>query len=71
MLEIASDGSYKLNSQAIPRSSLHDRLLTVFTRRSERVLFLKAAGTLDFAVVVEAIDTAREATVDRVALMPR
>jgi biopolymer transport protein ExbD len=43
----------------------------VFGRRGERVLFVKAASALEFGVVAAAIDTARGANVDRVALMQR
>jgi hypothetical protein len=40
-------------------------------RRGERVLFVRAAGGLQFGVVALAIDVAHGANVDRVALMPR
>jgi biopolymer transport protein ExbD len=71
VLEIAGDGSYKLNSEAVVRSALRDRLVAVFERRGERVLFVKAAAGLAFAVVAAAIDTAHGANIDRVALLPR
>ena len=71
VLEIAGDGSYRLNSEAVGQSSLHDRLISVFGRRGERVLFVKAAGGLDFAVVAAVIDTAHGVNIDRVELMPR
>jgi biopolymer transport protein TolR len=71
LLEIAGDGSYRLNSQALAPSSRHDRLMTVFARRQERVLFVKGADTLEYSTVAAAIDTAHGARIDRVALMPR
>lgn len=71
VLEIASDGSYSLNSEAVTLSSLGQRLTTVFERRADRTLFLKAADSLDFAVIASAIDTAHSADIDRIALMPR
>jgi biopolymer transport protein TolR len=71
VLEVASDGSYSLNSQVVPRSLLRDRLITVFARRGQRVLFVKAAAALDFGVVAEAIDIAHGVNIDHVALMPR
>jgi biopolymer transport protein ExbD len=71
VLEIAGDGSYRLNSEAVVRSALRDRLVAVFERRGERVLFVKAATGLAFAVVAAAIDTAHGANIDRVALLPR
>jgi biopolymer transport protein ExbD len=51
VLEIAGDGSYRLNSEAVGRSVLRDRLVAVFERRGERVLFVKAAAGLEFVVV--------------------
>jgi biopolymer transport protein ExbD len=71
ILEIVGDGSYRLNSEAVVDSSLHDRLIAVFERRGERVLFVKAAAGLEFADVAAAIDTAHGVNIDRVALMPR
>jgi biopolymer transport protein ExbD len=71
VLEIAIDGSYRLNSQSIRQGTLRDRLSSIFERRSERLLFIKAADTLDYSVIATAIDTAHEAKIDRVALMPR
>ncbi len=71
VLEIAGDGSYLLNSRMVARSALRERLTAVFARRGERVLFVKAAGGLEFQVVADAIDTAQGVNIHRVALMPR
>jgi biopolymer transport protein ExbD len=71
VLEIRSDGAYSLNSQVVARSFLRQRLISVFARRGQRVLFVKAAAALDFGVVAEAIDTAHGVNIDHVALMPR
>ncbi len=71
VLEIASDGSYSLNSQAVAKHTLRERLIEVFARRGVRVLFVKAAAGLEFGVVADAIDVAHGVNVDRIALMPR
>jgi biopolymer transport protein ExbD len=71
LLEIAEDGAYRINSEKVDHASLHGRLVAVFARRGERVLFVKAASALEFGVVAAAIDTAHGANVDRVALMQR
>jgi len=71
VLEIAGDGSFRLNSLPVSQAALRDRLTTVFGRRGDRVLFVKAADSLDYSAVAGAIDTAHEARIDRVALMPR
>jgi biopolymer transport protein ExbD len=71
VLEIAGDGSFRLNSQPVSQSVLRDRLTAVFERGGARVRFVKAADSLDYSVVAGAIDTAHEARIDRVALTPR
>lgn len=71
VLEIAKDGGYRLNSQSVGQPALQDRLASVFERRADRVLFIKAADALDYSVVSTAIDAAHGAKIDRVALMPR
>ena len=71
VLQIASDGSYKLNSESVPRRDLRERLVHVFARRAKRAIFVKADDRLDFGVVAEAIDTAHEANISKVALTRR
>lgn len=71
VLEIASDGSLRLNSLPVSRAALGDRLTAVFERRGDRVLFVKAADSLEYSAVTMAIDTAHAARINRVALMPR
>lgn len=71
VLEIAANGSYRLNSEEVPQWSLRDRLTAVFERRGERVLFVKAADSVDYSAVTAAIDTAHGVKIDRVALVPR
>ncbi len=45
--------------------------MQVFERRGERVLFVKAADSLEYSVVAAAIDPAHGVSIDRLALMPR
>jgi biopolymer transport protein ExbD len=71
VLEIGDDGSYRINTQPLERASLGARLTEIYARRADRVLFVKAAPALEFSVVAGAIDIARSASVDRIALMPR
>jgi len=53
VLEITGDGSYRLNSRKVAQSSLRDRLTVVFERREERVLFVRAAGSVEYSAVAE------------------
>jgi biopolymer transport protein ExbD len=71
VLEIAGDGPYRLNMEAIAPYALSARLTEVFARRARRVLFVQAASGLEFQTVAKAIDTAHGANIASVALMPR
>jgi biopolymer transport protein ExbD len=71
VLEIGGDGSYRLNTASVEGDALASRLAAVYALRSDRVLFVKAAPDLEFRTVAAAIDIARGAAVDRIALMPR
>jgi len=71
VLEIAADGTYRLNSQVVPQASLRDRLTAVFERSGERILYVKGAENVEYSAVAAAIDTAHGVRIDRVALMPR
>jgi biopolymer transport protein ExbD len=70
ILEIAGDGSYRLNSQAVGQGALGARLTEIFARRAHGVLFVQAAKGLEFQTVATAIDAAHGANVARVALIP-
>lgn len=69
VLEAAPDGAWRLNTVPVAAGELVARLQAIYALRSERVLFIKAAPELEFRNVAEAIDMARGAAVDRVALM--
>ena len=71
VLEIARDGSFRLNSLPVALPALQERLAAVYERRGNRVLFVKAADSLEYSVIAAAIDTAHGVRIDRVALMPR
>jgi biopolymer transport protein TolR len=71
VLQIAGDGSYKVNSESVACPALRERLISVFARRARRVVFVKADDDLDFGLVAEAIDAAHDANITMLALMPR
>ena len=48
---------------------LGDRLRSVFETRSDKTLFINAAGTLRYGDVVEVIDAAKGAGVQRVGII--
>jgi biopolymer transport protein ExbD len=67
VLEIDSQGEYRLNSEVVDHESLAETLTRIYSRRASRVLFVKGAPELEFGAVADAIDTARGVNIDQVA----
>ena len=59
-----------INRQQVVWADLENRLLSIYKSRPDGVLFIKGDAALDFEYVAEAIDTAHNANVKRVALIP-
>jgi biopolymer transport protein TolR len=53
-----------LNRQPITWGELRERLFDIYRQRADRVLFIKADDTLEFAAVADAIDVAHTAYPD-------
>lgn len=71
VLEIAADQSLRVNTHPLEVAQLSLELQRVFRSRANRTLFLKGSGDLPFSAVASAIDTARGAGVDRIALLTK
>jgi biopolymer transport protein TolR len=69
VIQIAKDGSMKINQEDITVAKLEDRLKEVFKTRAERVVFIKGDPDLDFEAVAQAIDIAKGAAIDKIGLM--
>ena len=59
-----------INKQPVVWAELATRLLEIYKSRSDGVLFIKGDSDVDFEYVAEAIDTAHNANVKRVGLIP-
>lgn len=59
----------KINGEDVSWAGLRGRLQGILKIRAERVLFVKADPTLDYAYVAEVIDIGRAAGADRVGLI--
>lgn len=70
VLELPASGAYTLNGQPIPGEQLESQLRAVFADRSPSLLFVTAAPTRRYQEVIRAMDIARGAGVQVVALMP-
>jgi biopolymer transport protein ExbD len=70
VLELRDDGSYALNRQTIPFQELAGRLHVVFQGRDESVLFVKAGPRRTYREMIQAMDIARGAGVEVLAIAP-
>jgi biopolymer transport protein TolR len=69
VIQIAKDGTMKLNQDDIDVSKLQDRLVEIFKTRAERIVFVKGDPNLEFGTVARAIDIAKGAGIDRIGIM--
>jgi len=59
----------KINQDDVTWETLEGRLAEIYKTRAEKVMFVKADDTLDFAEVARAIDIGHSAGVDKVGLI--
>jgi biopolymer transport protein ExbD len=69
MIEYTADRRLSINHQALILDELEARLRTVYEQRTDKTLFISAAGTLRYGDVVEVIDAAKGAGVQRVGIV--
>jgi len=69
VIQIAKDGSMKINEDPIDEPSLQARLVQIFSTRAERTVFIRGDKDLDFEPVAHAIDIAKGAGIDKIGLM--
>ena len=61
--------SYKINDDDFAKSALEPKLAEIFSTRSEKVMFVKGDGDLDYGKVAEVIDMGHQADVDNIGLL--
>jgi biopolymer transport protein ExbD len=69
MIEYTADRRLSINHQALILDELEARLRTVYEQRTDKTLFISAAGTLRYGDVIEVIDAAKGAGVQRVGIV--
>src|SRR5262245_59813771 len=69
MVEYTADRHLSVNRQAVVLEDLESRLREVYDQRTDKTLFLSASGTLRYGDVVEVIDAAKGAGVQRVGII--
>ena len=69
VLEYEADGRIAVNKQLVPLQGLEARLLELYRDRTDKTLFVMADGRLPYGRIVEAIDIAKGAGVDKVGIV--
>ena len=69
VLSMNADRSMSINNQDVQMADLQSRLTEVFETRKEKTMFILGAPTLPYGNVVQAIDAARGAGVDKVGIV--
>lgn len=69
VLNYTADKKISINNQDVSIGELSDRLRTVFEERKEKTMFIMGAPTLRYGEIVEVIDLAKGAGVEKVGIV--
>ena len=69
VLEYTADRRISVNKQDITIQELETRLRLIFEQRKEKKMFIVAGGTLRYGDIVEVIDAAKGAGVEKVGIV--
>ena len=69
VLEYGGDGRLAINNQPVTLNDLHGRLTTLYEGRRDKTLFVMGDGGLAYGRIVEAIDIAKGAGVERIGIV--
>jgi biopolymer transport protein ExbD len=69
VLNYTADKKISINNQDVPLNQLGEKLRSVFEERKEKTMFIMGAGTLRYGEIVEVIDVAKGAGVEKVGIV--
>jgi biopolymer transport protein ExbD len=69
VLEFTADRRISINKQDVTMPELEQRLRTVFEQRKDKTMFIAGAPSLRYGEIVEVIDAAKGAGVDKVGIV--
>lgn len=69
MIEYTAERRLSINHQGVVLEDLEARLREVYDQRGDKTLFIAAAGTLRYGDVVDLIDAAKGAGIQRVGII--
>jgi biopolymer transport protein ExbD len=71
VVSVHKDRTLDINTESVTWPGLADRLKQILARRPDGIVYVAGAPSLEFQDVARVLDEAREAGINRVALMPR
>jgi biopolymer transport protein ExbD len=69
VVEYTADRRISVNKQDVAIGELEDRLRNVFEQRKDKTMFIVGAGTLRYGDIIEVIDAAKGAGVEKVGIV--
>lgn len=69
VLEYGADHRISVNKQEVTIAALEERLRTIFEQRKDKTMFIVGAETLRYGDIIEVIDAARGAGVEKVGIV--
>ncbi len=69
VLNYTADKQISINSDPVTLPELEDRLRDIFEERREKTMFIMGAGTLRYGEIIEVIDAAKGAGVEKVGIV--
>jgi biopolymer transport protein TolR len=69
VLEYAADGDISINHEAVALIGLEDRLRDIYAARHDKTMFISGARTLRYQSIIDVLDAAKGAGVDRVGII--
>ena len=69
VLSYSADKQISVNNQPVSLQELDNRLREIFEERKEKTMFIIGAGTLRYGDIVEVIDAAKGAGVEKVGII--
>jgi biopolymer transport protein ExbD len=69
VLEYSADKKISVNKQDVTVAELEDRLRTIFEQRKDKTMFINGAANLRYGDIIEVIDAAKGAGVEKVGIV--
>ena len=69
VVNYTADKKISINNKDVPLRDLEETLRTIFEERQQKTMFIMGAGTLRYGEIVEVIDAAKGAGVEKVGIV--